>query len=405
MKILKISSFYPRYLDDFYFKNPNLRKVPFSKQQEKLNYDAFGWADFWPHALGGSEYEMTEITANNRHAQLAWARENNLNLDDKNWYVEILRAQARKINPDLLFFEDRNISRDTIESVKSVCPNLRHTTAWCGTHYKHISEFDEFDSVIGCIPDVNQDLQKKGARVFHLSHAFDTRILERVPMTGKKHNLSFVGQILDSKGMHGTRSKYLETLASNTDIEIFSPQLLTGIKSVAKVSAHKALYGLAGIVKKNHSVSEMVRGSDIGKKILELEEPPAAISKRLRSHMRPAVFGLEMFSTMRNSNISFNIHIEASKNSASNMRLFEATGMGSCLLTDNKKNLSEFFKENVEVMTYDSQEDCLEKISWLQKNQSVREKIAKKGQEKTVTNHTFSERVKDFVKILDEVSK
>ena len=79
--------------------------------------------------------------------------------------------------------------------------------------------------------------------------------------------------------------------------------------------------------------------------------------------------------------------------------------MGSCLLTDNKKNLSEFFKENVEVMTYDSQEDCLEKISWLQKNQSVREKIAKKGQEKTVTNHTFSERVKDFVKILDEVSK
>ena len=46
--------------------------------------------------------------------------------------------------------------------------------------------------------------------------------------------------------------------------------------------------------------------------------------------------------------ICFNNHNRATGDSACNMRLFEATGMGCCLLTDHKSDLNTLFEPNVE---------------------------------------------------------
>ena len=63
----------------------------------------------------------------------------------------------------------------------------------------------------------------------------------------------------------------------------------------------------------------------------------AAAALAARSH--PPLFGLDMFQGLRDSQVTLNTHIDISPRSASNMRLFEATGAGSCLLTDRKENL------------------------------------------------------------------
>jgi len=62
------------------------------------------------------------------------------------------------------------------------------------------------------------------------------------------------------------------------------------------------------------------------------------------------------------SKMTFNSHIDCAEQFAGNMRLFEATGMGACLITDSKSNLPEMFEPDVEVVTYRSAERVVEKV-------------------------------------------
>ena len=106
-----------------------------------------------------------------------------------------------------------------------------------------------------------------------------------------------------------------------------------------------------------------------------------------------------MFQVLRDSRISFNSHIDISPRSASNMRLFEATGVGSCLITDWKENLSDIFEPESEVVTYRSAEECVEKVRWLLDHPKEREQIAAQGQARTLKDHTFARRAE----LLDEL--
>jgi spore maturation protein CgeB len=74
------------------------------------------------------------------------------------------------------------------------------------------------------------------------------------------------------------------------------------------------------------------------------------------------------------------------------MRLFEATGMGAMLLTDEDSDIGLVFEPGVEVVTYSSYEDCVEKIRYFLEHESERERIALKGQERTFNDHSLNAR-------------
>lgn len=84
------------------------------------------------------------------------------------------------------------------------------------------------------------------------------------------------------------------------------------------------------------------------------------------------------------------------------MRLFEATGVGSCLLTDAKENLPSLFEPDYEVVTYASSEECIEKAKWLLENPEKREMIAQAGQKRTLSHHTFEKRAISLTALLDK---
>jgi len=71
------------------------------------------------------------------------------------------------------------------------------------------------------------------------------------------------------------------------------------------------------------------------------------------------------------------------------MRLFEATGVGSCLVTDWRKNIRELFEPDREVVTYRSPEECVEKATWLLDHPRERLEIARAGQARALKDHTF----------------
>jgi spore maturation protein CgeB len=109
-----------------------------------------------------------------------------------------------------------------------------------------------------------------------------------------------------------------------------------------------------------------------------------------------SVFGLEMFEKIAQSKIVFNKHINHVGKAAANIRLFEVTGAGSCLLTDHKDNLSDYFDIDNEIVTYKSKEELISKAKYLLLNENERKKIAKAGQDRTLKDHNYSARFDQF---------
>jgi spore maturation protein CgeB len=118
--------------------------------------------------------------------------------------------------------------------------------------------------------------------------------------------------------------------------------------------------------------------------------------------IHPAAFGLDYYDVLARSKIVFNRHIGCAGNDASNMRMFEATGMGACLLTDNKRNLRDLFEPGVEVVTYENIDDAIQKVEYLLAHDREREAIAKAGQRRTLEDHSFEKRVHTLAGIIGE---
>ena len=82
------------------------------------------------------------------------------------------------------------------------------------------------------------------------------------------------------------------------------------------------------------------------------------------------------------------------------MRLFEATGVGTCLLTDPGNNMADIFEEDREVVTYSSTDECVEKVEYLLGHEDVRREIAAAGQARTLKDHSVLQRCRQLDEIL-----
>ena len=107
-----------------------------------------------------------------------------------------------------------------------------------------------------------------------------------------------------------------------------------------------------------------------------------------------------MYGVLASSRVTINSHIDIAGNQAGNMRLFEATGVGACLVTDWKENIADYFEPESEVVTYRSPDECLEIIRWLLANPKERDRIAHAGQVRALRTHSFAERARRLDRII-----
>jgi len=108
-----------------------------------------------------------------------------------------------------------------------------------------------------------------------------------------------------------------------------------------------------------------------------------------------------MYRSLARSRITLNRHINVAENNANNMRLYEATGVGALLLTDRKDNLGELFDVGREVVAYSSQEEAAELITHFLAHPEEAAAIAAAGQRRTLSEHTYEQRMKELVPILE----
>lgn len=363
IRLLKTSSYYKYYLKHFYDRNAHLKDASYSEQYKAVMADCFAWADFWKkHLENTGRYEVEEIVINNEYMQKQWAKERNVRYSDMSWNESILEAQIAEFKPDV-WFSHADISPDFRLKIRREHPKIKFIFGYDGTLKHNVSAFAGCDLVLSCIDDTIEYYRNHGLNGYFLPYAFEKEILNKIGPGTARHNVSFVGSFYPFKGLHSERLRLIAELSKKVAMDIYSPAIL-----------HKGFLPYlwaSGRLARNKQWKDFSYSNYIDRK------------------RKGTVYGLEMYQVLADSKITLNFHGDIVGKKGGNMRLFEATGAGACLLTDYKENLGEFFELDKEIVSFRTPEECLEKINYLLSHEIERQSIALSGQRRTLREYSY----------------
>jgi spore maturation protein CgeB len=369
MKLLILDTDYLEFLYWLYAQQPGLEGQPYEHQMRVRYESLHGAADFYASNLRKLGYEVWHVYANNEFMQKVWAAEHGLKIDfgprwefrlrrgivpwvsraRRAWVYDILKAQIEHYHPDIIL----NQAMDGISSsfLKEMKPDVR---LLMGQHAAPLPEGEDFscyDLVISSLPNLVDYFRKMGVPAEPHGLAFEPLVLQRLRNGEPKTPITFVGSMTL---YHGGRVRLLESLCRCLDIKIYGQ----GVNCLSNDSLIRQCY-------------------------------------------QGEAWGVNMYQLLSNSRITINHHINMAKSYANNCRLFEATGVGTLLVTDWKKNLHEMFEPGKEVVSYRTPEECTEKIQYYLEHENEREEIARSGQQRTLRDHTYYQRMQELVDIVE----
>lgn len=355
MRILIVDTCYPAFLTSHYRSIPGLEQRSYVEQWRALMDTFFGTADSYSHYLGELGHEAHEVVANCEPLQTAWAREHGLGRrrlwwrGRRPWHEDVVRAQVEDFQPDILYVQNLSVldgglllelgrGRLVVGQIASEPPSERQLRA--------------FDLILTSFPHFVDRFRSAGVASEYLRIGFDPRVLERLGEGERRHGVVFVGAL--GRTQHARGNDLLEHAAERVPIEFW--------------------------------------GYNLG------DRPPA--SPLVRRYHGEA-WGIEMFRVLASGKIAVNRHIDVAEDNANNMRLYEATGVGSLLLTDAKQNLGELFEVGREVVAYQDEDEFVEAVEHYLAHEDERAAIAAAGQRRTLRDHTYAERMRELAEILD----
>lgn len=394
MRLMRISTAYDPFLRGFYRDRPALAQEDFARQYAALAQEVYGWSDVWTRTLGPLGYECFEPLANAQSAQRRWAGEHGVAFDESDWFFPTTLAQIERFRPDILVSNDYgSFGRAFIEEARRRAPSIRLVIVWCGAPYKSADVFHACDLVLTNLRAHAEAFADMGLRVERMHHAFDDAVLTKPGMDAPpREDFTFIGSLVKRPGFHNERERLLKALLERTDLTIFAdlapplpPQNPARRAAKAALRVARDLPGGRALLSAVPALRPY-RDAPLPKRS-ELD-----IAGEIRRAARPAVFGMEMYRTLAGSKLTLNTHIDIARDNASNMRLFEATGVGACLLTERQSDLAEIFEPDAEVACYASPREAAEKAAWLLSHDKEREAIARAGQRRTMKEHRWAHR-------------
>lgn len=355
-KLLEITTQYDQYLRKFYKIHDDIDGISYDELFNLIVEDNFGQSDFMHRYLGDMGIESKLIFYNNRNLQKKW------NMDSKDCsFFDILLSQIKAFSPDVILISDMYVfSKNEIDVIKeSLLPKKVKLVGYNYSILNNIfmqnaSLYDQIytgDSIY-----VNR-MREYGLPAYLLRHAFEPDILNNLSECEKMNKICFSGSIMTGVDMHNNRLDMLDVMTKSEIPYVF----------------YGNIYG---------AIQELIV-SEKGKKYIGII---AGIAEKIK----PEVFGTEYYSVLSQYNVCLNLHgAGAIDGAAGNMRMFEVTGIGSCLLTDEKKENSALFEKDKEIVIYKSFEEMTEKARWLIDNPQKARDIALAGQKKTLMNYTY----------------
>jgi hypothetical protein len=111
------------------------------------------------------------------------------------------------------------------------------------------------------------------------------------------------------------------------------------------------------------------------------------------------VIGNDMVESINKYKIHFNRNISDDLN----YRTFETLGCQTFLLTNETPGLSDLFEIGKHLVTYNNEGDLFEKIKYYLNNEEERNLIAKNGYNHVIEKHTYFQRMKYFINLINEI--
>ncbi len=363
MKIIYFATYYEPYLDFFYSKNSQLATKTYQEQLQALKNDAFG--AFWSYADESTRqgHEGHLIITNCKPLQMAWAKENNIVFDESNWQFSLPILQTKQISPDVFFIGSMfQYYGEFLDEIKKYSKKV---FGWISCPMpENLFQKTYPDLIISSAPHYVEDFRKKGINSELLTAFFDENVLKMVEYKAsickvlpKEYDFTFLGGITQA---HKQRIEAIDKLVEKTPIQLFG-------------------YGYGHFPDGRNRI------------IRKLFKHP--VQKRYQGE----AWGLEMYNVLYHSKITFNSHIDMANGAGVNMRMYEATGMGTLLLTDGKGK-NQLFTDN-EVVYYENINDAIEKANYYlnPKNENERLKIANAGQKRTLEEYDAKNTVKQMI--------
>jgi hypothetical protein len=380
IKFIQLASFYPENLTQLYKEDPELKFAPYTIQFQKMVQQGIGWSNFWVTNLNKlEEFDAEFIILNNEWAQKKWAEEHHFKYKNENWLMEIAFEQIRNFQPQLLFANDYVfLNNSFLNTIRQSIPSIKSIMGWDGIGLLDAARFEACDTMISCGAHFAEYYKQKGFKAYLFQFGFENSLLNKLDLSQKKFDVSFAGSLTLRKGGHHNRLQLLGKVARNFQVDYW----------LSSFDENKA-YLIKNIVKKT------INGN--------LNEAMDIV--RLWNINKGNVFGTEMYQVLAYSKMTLNNHIDTADEYAGNLRLWEATGVGTCLITDWKKNLHELFDLDKEIVVYKSAEECVEKIHYLMKHPQEMQAIALAGQKRTLQQYTYHKRMLDLKPLLIELAQ
>lgn len=401
-KILKITSFYKQFLDQIYNNNKTLKNLTYQEQYLFLMGHKYAWSDFFKKHIEPLGAEIYEIIHNADHLQNSWQLEFGNNLKNN-----ILFNQINYYKPEILFFQDiKSFSGAYIKHLRESFPFIKLIFGHSCSPYSKldIENYMSYDFLITCLDSFKIEFENHGIKTYKLDHGFEPSVLEFINQGNnfQEHKMVFIGSFIPGNDFHNNRVKSFEKLLKEKIPLTIYGNIIED--SYLQLLAKQLLFTSTRVL--NHmGLNSINQQISLLKKISTLKSKPQRmqVSEVLRNAIvKQTFYGLEMYKLLSKAKIALNMQAGVSGDYAVNMRLFEATGVGTLLLTDYKKNIREFFEPDYEIVTYNSIDECIEKSKWLLLNPSKMAEIARAGQLRTLKDHNLKNRFYRIFEIIKE---
>lgn len=368
MRVLVVDTYYGGFLDAHYGSRPGLAQRPYSEQLGSLMERSFGTSDAFSSGFRAAGHEAAEVVANCPQLQARWAAERGAARATRAAALlpgraggrargellrRIAREQAADFGADVVLCQDMSFfARADLDAMRA---EGRLIVGQIASPPPDDERLQGHDLILTSFPHFVERFRALGVDSEYLRLAFHAAVLDRLGQAGSERlrGLTFVGSV--DPRVHAEGVALLERVARELPLEAFG-------------------YG----------AEQLQPGSSLA-----------------AAHGGEA-WGLDMYRLLAESRVTLNRHIAAAEGNANNMRLYEATGAGALLLTEAAPNLADIFEPGREVVTYDGPEDLVEKARHYLEHDDERRTIAAAGQARTLREHTYAQRVRELLPLLEK---
>jgi hypothetical protein len=357
MRVFQLWTLYDGYLEAFYKARPGLASATYAEQREALLDDGFGWPPAVGRRLVERGHDVEIAIGNCEHLQRAWAREADAGFAETDWLTSVAAQQVRRFQPDVLWIgsEFQYFGR-FLRSVRQHCGSV---VAWTAAPLPVTLDLGSIDCMVTSHAGFQDTFRRRGIRCERMLPCFEPRVLDSVGDLSRDVPVSFVGGLTWA---HIDRVRTLCRVAEVQDLQIWSASTPLMTRSALRPAFWRAWFA----------------------------------ARPLQAGRHPAVFGEEMYRVLARSVMTINVHAGVAGGLAGNMRMFEATGMGALLLTEDMPNLPQLFQPGVEVVTYRDPDDLCAKIRYYSERPAEARATAASGQRRTLHDYNTSVRAREI---------